>query len=233
MPTAKKQARTQTVPTDADSVLAWLERHSTKATRDGMARYGVPSDNALGVTMADMKVLAKKLGKNHQLAAALWATGVYEARMMTSFVDDPTLVTTTQMDRWCRDFDNWGICDTVCFHLFDRTPYAWKKVAQWHDRDEEFVKRAAFALLWGLTVHDKRATDEQFVQGLTFIEHAATDDRHFVKKAVNMALRATGKRNAALNAAAVAVATRLADSSDPSARWVGKHALREIARLTF
>jgi len=213
---------------EAQAALTWLKRHATKATRDGMARYGVPSDNALGVTMADMKVLAKQLGRNHDLAAALWDIGCYEARMLTSFVDEPALVTPTQMDRWCRDFDNWGICDTVCFHLFDRTPHAWTKVAQWNDRDEEFVKRAAFALLWGLTVHDKRAPDASFAEGLRVIERAATDERHLVKKAVNMALRAIGKRNSALNAAAVTVARRLADSPPGAARWVGKDALREL-----
>jgi 3-methyladenine DNA glycosylase AlkD len=148
--------------------------------------------------------------------------------MMTSFVDEPARVTPSQMDRWCRDFDNWGICDTVCFHLFDRTPYAWEKVAQWCDRDEEFVKRAAFALLWGLTVHDKQAHDAQYVEGLRFIERAAADERHFVKKAVNMALRAIGKRNAALNTAAVTVARRLADSPGSAPRWVGSDALREL-----
>jgi 3-methyladenine DNA glycosylase AlkD len=210
------------------SALTWLERHSTKRTLNGMARYGIPSDNAFGVTMADMKVLAKRLGRNHELAAALWDTGWYEARMLTSFVDEPARVTPTQMDRWCRDFDNWGICDTVCFHLFDRTSHAWQKVAQWHDRREEFVKRAAFALLWGLTLHDKCAADEPFAEGLLFVERAATDERHFVKKSVNMALRAVGKRNPALNAAAVAVARRLADSPQAAARWVGKDALREL-----
>jgi 3-methyladenine DNA glycosylase AlkD len=148
--------------------------------------------------------------------------------MLTSFVDEPARVTPTQMDRWCRDFDNWGICDTVCFHLFDRTPHAWRKVAQWSDRRQEFVKRAAFALLWGPTVHDKHAGDAPFVRGLIFVERAATDERHFVKKAVNMALRAIGKRNAALNAAAVAAARRLADSPGAAARWVGKDALREL-----
>ncbi len=208
--------------------LAWLERHGTKRTRDGMACYGIPSDHAFGVTMADMKALAKRLGRNHELAAALWDTGWYEARMLTSFVDEPARVTPTQMDSWCHDFDNWGICDTVCFHLFDRTPHAWQKVAQWHDRREEFVKRAAFALLWGLTVHDKRAGDERFAEGLLLVERAATDERHFVKKAVNMALRAIGKRNPALNAAAVKVARRLADSPPAAARWVGKDALREL-----
>jgi 3-methyladenine DNA glycosylase AlkD len=213
---------------DVASVLAWLKKHSSKATRDGMARYGVPSDHALGVTMADMKVIAKEIGKNHQLAAALWDTGIYEARMLTSFVDDAALVSSAQMNRWARDFDNWGICDTVCFHLFDRTPHAWQKVEQWHDRKEEFIKRAAFALLWGLTVHDKRAADGVFVDGLGYIERAAADERHFVKKAVNMALRALGKRNAALNTAAVATARRLAESADATSRWIGNDALREL-----
>ncbi len=225
---ATKQGSEHSPDDDVQAALAWLKSHSTKATRDGMARYGIPSDNALGVTMANMKVLAKQLGRNHELAAGLWETGVYEARMLTSFVDEPARVTSTQMDRWCRDFDNWGICDTVCFHLFDRTPHAWQKVAQWHDQNEEFVKRAAFALLWGLTVHDKNAGDKPFAQGLLFIERAATDERHFVKKSVNMALRAIGKRNPALNAAAVAVARRLANMPEAGPRWVGKNALTEL-----
>jgi 3-methyladenine DNA glycosylase AlkD len=208
--------------------MAWLKRHSTKRNREGMARYAIPSDHALGVSVSNIRVLAKRLGRNHELAAALWVTGVYEARMLTSFVDEPARVTPAQMDRWCRDFDNWAICDTLCFHLFDRTPHAWQKVAQWCDRDEEFVKRAAFALLWGLTVHDKHAADAPFVEGLRFIERAANDQRNFVKKAVNMSLRATGKRNPALNAAAVTVARRLADSPEAAARWVGKDALREL-----
>ncbi len=225
---AKQERSEQSLEDRVESAVTWLKRHSSKATRDGMARYGVPSDHAFGVTMANMKVLAKQLGRNHQLAAALWDTGWYEARMVTSFVDEPALVTPSQMERWCRDFDNWGICDTVCFHLFDRTPHAWEKVAQWHDRNEEFVKRAAFALLWGLTVHDKQASDAQFAEGLRFIDGAAADERHFVKKSVNMALRAIGKRNPALNTAAVAVARRLADSPEAAPRWVGRDALREL-----
>jgi 3-methyladenine DNA glycosylase AlkD len=132
------------------------------------------------------------------------------------------------MDAWVGDFDNWGICDTVCFKLFDRTPHAWRKVAEWSDRHDEFVKRAGFALLWSLTVHDKDAGDELFARGLLFVERAAGDERHFVKKAVNMALRAIGKRNPALNAAAVTVARRLAESPEAAARWVGKDALREL-----
>jgi 3-methyladenine DNA glycosylase AlkD len=149
--------------------------------------------------------------------------------MLTSFVDQPARVTPAQMDRWCRDFDNWGICDTLCFNLFDRTPHAWAKVVEWSASNDEFVKRAAFALLWGLTVHDKDAADEAFLQGLDLVERAADDERHLVKKAVNMALRAVGKRNRALNAAAVAVARRLAGSPQAAARWIGKDALKELS----
>jgi 3-methyladenine DNA glycosylase AlkD len=148
--------------------------------------------------------------------------------MLTSFVDEPARVTPEQMDRWCRDFDNWGICDTLCFHLFDRTPHAWAKVAQWSGESDEFVKRAAFALLASLAGHDKRANDEPFLDSLLLIERAATDERNFVKKGVSWALRRIGRRNAALNAAAVTVARRLADSPQAAARWVGKDAFREL-----
>jgi 3-methyladenine DNA glycosylase AlkD len=221
-------------PVDAQvrAALASLKRLASKAARDGLPRYAIPSDNALGVAMRDIKAVAKEVGRNHALAPALWETGVYEARILVSFTADPAQVTPAQMDRWCRDFDNWAICDTACFHLFDRTPHAWAKVERWSGRRPEFEKRAAFALLWSLTVHDKRAGDEQFLNGLALIEREAGDGRNFVKKAVNMALRATGKRNRALNRAAVDVASRLAQSDDPTARWIGKHALREIGHKT-
>ena len=210
-------------------VLASLNRLADKRVREEMSqRYGVYTSKAFGVSMSNMQKVARPLGRNHELAAALWETGWYEARMITSFVDEPARVTSAQMDRWVGDFDNWGICDTLCFNLFDRTPHAWRKVAQWCKQEEEFIKRAGFALLWSLTVHDKLATDEQFRQGLVLILRGASDERHFVKKAVNMALRAIGKRNAALNGAAVTVARRLADSPSAAARWVGKDALREL-----
>lgn len=199
-----------------------------KTTLAGMVRYGLPSDKAFGVSVGELQRLAKTLGRSHELAAGLWETGWFEARMLATFVDEPERVTAAQMDRWCRDFDNWGICDTACFHLFDRTPHAWKKVKQWSARREEYVKRTGFALLWSLSVHDKEASDEPFLEGLRLIERAAGDERHYVKKAVNMALRAVGKRNAALNAASIAVAQRLAQSEDPTSRWVGKDALREL-----
>lgn len=214
--------------TDADAAITWLRRHATRATRDGMARYGVPADHALGVTMAQMKLLAKEIGRNHTLAAALWATGIYEARMTAALIDEPAQVTGAQMERWCKDFDNWGIVDTVCFALFDKTALRWEKVTKWASAKGEFQRRAAFALLWGLTTHDKSAPDASYISGLALIERAASDERHFVKKAVNMALRAVGKRNRALHAAAVAVATRLAASDHATERWIGGDALREL-----
>jgi 3-methyladenine DNA glycosylase AlkD len=193
-----------------------------------MARYAIPSDHAYGVAMKDIKALGGTLGRDQALAAALWATGVYEARMLASFVGDPQKLTPAVMDRWCRDFDNWAFCDAMSFNLFDRSPHAWVKVDEWSGRSKEFEKRTAFALLWSLSVHDKQADDASFLRGLAIIEREAADDRNFVKKAINMALRAIGKRNRALNTAAVAVARRLAGSDDAAARWVGSDALREL-----
>jgi len=238
MPPTKKRTPVKTTSKDrkrslrdeVQSALTWLKRHSTKATRDGMARYGIPSDNAFGVTMANLKVLAKQLGQDHELAAALWETGWYEARMLTSFVDEPALVTPAQMDRWCRDFDNWGICDTVCFKLFDQAPHAWSRVPKWAKQRGEFQKRAGFALLASLAGHDKSATDAQFIDGLRLIEEGAADDRDLVRKGVSWALRRIGTRNKKLRDASLAVARRLAASDDPSARWVGKDAVRDLTR---
>ena len=225
MPTAKTK---KPPTTSVESVLASLEQLSTQRDLDNLARFGIAATNPLGVSMSNIQSLAKRLGQSHELAAALWDTNVYEARLLTSFVDEPERVTAAQMDRWCRDFDNWGICDTVCFKLFDRTPHAWKKVAQWSDKSEEFIKRAAFALLASLAAHDKSATDQQFLDSLPLIERAATDDRNFVKKGVSWALRAVGRRNATINAAAVIVAKRLATSTEPAARWIGKSAVKEL-----
>ena len=178
--------------------------------------------------MKNIQLLAKRLGRNHELAAALWETGCYEARLLTAYVDDPALVTPTQMEDWCREFDNWAICDTLCFVLFDRTPHAWSKVTQWSENRDEFAKRAAFALLASLSLHDKRTVDQPFLEGLRLIERDAFDNRNFVKKGVNWALRAIGRRNAALNVAAVAVSRRLSASPDAAARFVGKGALKEL-----
>lgn len=219
----------KSIDAEVRNALAWLKRTGSKTIRDDMApKYGIHVDKAFGVSMANMKILAKKIGTDHDLAIVLWDTGWYEARMLASMIDDPAEVTTLQMDKWCADFDNWGICDTVCFNLFDRTAHAWKKLPQWSKLGGEFQKRTAFALLWSLTVHDKKAEDSQFIKGLSLIEREANDERHFVKKSVNMALRAIGKRNLALNEAAKNTAQRLTESGNATACWIGKDALREL-----
>jgi 3-methyladenine DNA glycosylase AlkD len=233
--TSAKQPSKQSGPAkkatkaEVQAVLKELERRGTRQTREGMARYGIYTDKAFGVTVGDIRMLAKRLGRNHELAEALWNTGWYEARMLAAFVDEPALVTPAQMDRWCRDFDNWAICDTLCFHLFDRTPHAFARVKQWSRRRDEFVRRAAFALLASLALHDKRDDNEPFAKCLPLIEDASTDERNFVKKSVSWALRGLGKRNSELNAAAVAMAERLAASPHAAARWVGRDALRDLS----
>jgi 3-methyladenine DNA glycosylase AlkD len=211
-------------------ILRWLERRGTRRVRDDMVnRYGIVTPKAFGVPVGTMQQLARRLGRDHDLALELWETGWYEARMLTSFVDEPERVTAAQMDRWVRDFDNWGICDTLCFHLFDRTPHAWRKVEQWSRRRDEFQKRAAFALLASLGLHDKSTGDEPFLRSLALVERAASDERNFVKKGVSWALRAVGRRNGTLNAASVELARRLAESPDAAARWVGRDALKDLA----
>ena len=227
--------RKQTKPTvdklDINAALAWLEEHSSTKIRDEMLpRYGINAPKAFGVSVANLHKLAKIVGRNHDFALALWETGWYEARMLAALVDEPHRVTPSQMDKWCRDFDNWGICDTVCFHLFDRVPHAYGKVEQWARRRDEFVRRGAFALMASLALHDKQASDENFTKWFPLIEEGANDDRNFVKKGVSWALRGIGKRNAKLKSAAIKVAQRLASSSQASARWVGKDALRDLSR---
>ena len=215
---------------DIKSIVAALKKRGTKRGREGLARYAIVAENVLGVSVADIRALAKRIGRNHSLALALWKTNIYEARMLTAFISEPARITPALMDRWARDFDNWAICDTLCFHLFDKTPHAWAKVEQWSSDRREFVKRAAFALLASLALHDKNAPDKPLRRSLRLIERAATDDRNFVKKAVSWALRGIGKRNRALNSAAVEVARRLSQSDESAARWIGRDALKELTK---
>jgi 3-methyladenine DNA glycosylase AlkD len=214
---------------DEREVLRWLERHGSRRTVEGLARYGIVAPRAFGVPVGSLLRLAKELGKDHALAASLWASGWYEARMLAAMVDDPQKVTRKQMNAWAAAFDSWAICDTVCWHLFDKTPFAWEKAREWSRSPLEFVKRAGFAMMAGQAGHNKTATDAQFQALFPVIEKGARDERNFVKKAVSWALRRIGRRNLALNAAALAVARRLAVSKEASCRWVGKEALRELA----
>ena len=214
---------------DKDEVLKWLERKGTRKYVEGLARYGIQTNKrVLGVSVGTMRALAKQLGRDHALAAELWKSGCYEGQMMATLIDDPKRVTRSQMNAWAAGFDNWAICDTACFHLFDRTPFAWEKAQRWATSRREFVKRASFALMASFTVHDKTAPDSEFLKLLPIIEKGAHDERNFVKKAVNWALRSIGKRSQALNAAAIISATRLAKSDEAHCRWVGKDALREL-----
>jgi len=214
---------------DVDAVVATLRRMGSKTVRDGMARYAIPTDKAFGVAVGDLQKLAKQLGKSHELALALWETGWYEARLLAAFVDEPQRVTAAQMDAWARGFDNWAVCDTACFHLFDRTPHAFRKVELWSRRRDEFVKRAAFALLASVAAHDRDTGDAPFAKCLPLIERAAADDRNFVKKGVSWALRVVGRRSPALHGQALAVAERLSESTDSAPRWIGRDAFRELS----
>jgi 3-methyladenine DNA glycosylase AlkD len=215
-------------PWTPQAVLTALERRASAAVRNGYARFALPREGALGVAMKDIQALARQVGRHHELADPLWDSGVYEARLLVAYVADPARLTVAQMDRWCRDFDNWGVVDTLCFALFDRSPLAWGRVAAWARRGPEFEKRAAFALLWALALHDRTSGDAKFLEGLRRIEAAAADDRPYVKKALHMALCAIGKRNTALNRAALAAARRLAEGDTASARSIGRTAAREL-----
>ena len=213
----------------ASEVLDMLQDHASADARALLGpRYGIHVDRALGVSMADMKLVARRVGRDHRLAADLWATGVYEARVLAGLVDDPSAVTIEQMDAWCADFDSWALCDTVCFTLFDRAPGAWTRLEPWAADDAEFVRRAAFALLWSLALHDAGAPDESFVAALGLVEEHAGDERPLVGKSISMSLRAVGRRNGDLKLAVLTTAERLVDSDSIPARRVGRTALRDV-----
>ena len=218
-------------------MISELKKLGEARTRDDLLpRYGITAKNAFGVSMAKVQALAKRVGRDHALAQALWETGYYDARQLAAFVADPAALTSSQMDDWCRDFDNWAVVDTVCFKLFDQTPapLAFAKVDQWSMRDgadEEFVKRAGLALLASLALHDKASPDRAFASRLPLIERAAADERNFVKKAASWALKAVGTRSKPLKAAAIEVAERLSHSPPGSSeRWVGRDAMRALTK---
>lgn len=213
---------------NSKSVIALLKKHRNPRNVAGMARFGINSKNTLGLSMPFLRALGKKLGQDHQLALQLWKTGIHEARILAGLIDDPKLVTVKQMDSWVKDFDSWDVCDQVVMNLFDRTPYAWPKARSWAKDKREFVRRAGFAMMASLAVHDKKTADKQFLPLFPLIEKYATDERNFVKKAVNWALRQIGKRRAGTRTTAIALAKKLAQSGSAPARWNGKDALREL-----
>ena len=212
--------------------IAALEARADGSGSAGIARFGiVTAERVIGMSVASIREVAKQCGRDHALALALRETAIYEARLLAAFVDDPAQVTPEQMDRCARDFDNWGTCDTLCFHLYDRTPHAFAMVDRWAGDPAEFVKRSAFALLASLALHDKKAPDAPFLERLALIEAAADDPRNFVKKGVNWALRGIGGRKSGpVREAARKTAQRLAESNDRTARWNGRDALRQFAK---
>jgi len=224
----------------ARGVLGRLALLGSDEARAGMARYGIRTEDAYGVSVYELRKVARELGRDHELALALWATGNHEARLLASMVDDPELVTEVQMEEWAAAFDSWDVCDQVTSNLFDKTPLAWSKVEEWSASPDEWVKRAAFATAAALAVQDKKAADEPFLRILELCRRESGDDRNYVKKAVNWALRNIGKRDARLHAAAIETAEavlaegdRLAaldrrDAAARAMRWVARDALREL-----
>jgi 3-methyladenine DNA glycosylase AlkD len=210
-------------------VMQRLKSLSDPEAVKGMARFGINPENTYGVSVPNLRKLAKEVGRDHALAQELWASGVHEARILASMVDEPKLVTEEQMEAWVRDFDSWDVCDQVCMNLFEKVPVAWRKVSEWSGREEEFVKRTAFALLACFAWHDKEAADEKFIELMPVIVSGASDERNFVRKAVNWALRNIGKRNPNLNKAAIATAREIQGIDSKAARWIAADALRELA----
>jgi 3-methyladenine DNA glycosylase AlkD len=210
-------------------IIKTLKRYSNPRNVSGMARFGINPDNTLGVSIPVLRTMAKKIGKHHDLAAGLWKTGIHEAKILAGLIDDPKLVTSRQMDEWTHGFDSWDVCDQVCMNLFDKTKFAFEKAKTWTSHNPEYERRAGFSLMAALAVHDKKATDKDFIQFFPLIEKYSGDERNFVKKAVNWALRQIGKRNHALCAHALAVAGNLKKRESKSARWIGSDAFRELS----
>lgn len=212
-----------------ENMMSELRGRSDPAARAGMARYGIDADTALGGTsIPQMRAMARRARRDHELAAALWATGVHEARILATMVDDPAKVTEAQMESWVSEFRSWDVCDQCCSNLFGWTSLAWSKAVEWSLREEEFVRRAGYVLMAVLAVHDKKAPDAEFLELLPAIERGADDNRNFVRKAVNWALRQIGKRNLQLNHAAMECATRISERDSRAARWIAADALREL-----
>ena len=214
---------------DLDGIIAFFEANrASPKDLAGLARYGIKTDSSYGVRIPVLRALAKRVRPNHALALELWATGIHDACTLAPMIDDPAEVSRAQMNRWARDFDSWDICDNCCNNLFRKTKFAHAVAVAWAGDDGEFVRRAGFALLAVLAVHDKDAPNRQFLDWLRLIERHADDERNYVKKAVNWALRQIGKRNRALHKAAVKCAERLVKRDSKSARWIARDALREL-----
>ncbi|HVH14820.1 MAG TPA: DNA alkylation repair protein [Candidatus Angelobacter sp.] len=223
----EKPRQSETIP-PAEDVLGEIRRRGNPKTLSGISRFGIETSRAFGVSVPQLRDLAKKTGRSHELAQHLWKTGIHEARILASMIDDPAEVTEDQMEKWAKEFDSWDVVDGSCGNLFDKTPFAVRKAHEWSVRPEEYVKRAGFVLMAELAVHDKKAADRTFLEFLPVIVGASLDERNFVKKAVNWALRQIGKRNMALNKAAIRTAKTIEKLDSGSAKWIAADALREL-----
>ncbi|MFC1952050.1 DNA alkylation repair protein [Chloroflexota bacterium] len=211
-----------------EEVMDILKSKANPDKLEGMAKFGMAVEQRLGVSVPNMRKIAKELGRDHKLALELWQTGIAEAKIVATLVDDPEKLTEEQMENWVKDINSWDVCDQVCLNLFDKSPLAWKKVSDWSERNEEFVKRTAFSLIACLAWHDKESRDERFIELLPVIVRCAEDNRNFVKKAINWALRHIGKRNPNLNRIAINTAKEIQRIDSKAARWIASDAIREL-----
>lgn len=211
-----------------NDILNKLKSLSNPKAVEGMARYGINPENTYGISIPNLRKIARETGKNHALAQELWASGIHEARILASMIDDPKMATEEQLESWVKDFDSWDVCDQCCMNLFKKTGLAYRKAVEWSESDEEFVKRAGFVLMACLAVGDKKADDKQFEVFLPIIRREASDNRNFVKKAVNWALRQIGKRNANLNKKAIETSKEIQKMDSRSAKWIASDAIREL-----
>lgn len=209
-------------------ILARLKTLSNPKAVEGMARYGINPQNTYGVSIPNLRKIARETGVNHALAQELWASGIHETRILASMIDDPSMATEEQLESWAKDFDSWDVCDQCCMNLFEKTGFAYRKAVEWSESDGEFVKRAGFVLMARLAVSDKNADDEIFETFFPIIKREASDNRNYVKKAVNWALRQIGKRNINLNKKAILIAGEIQKMDSRSANWIASDAIREL-----
>lgn len=214
---------------DVKGIISELKEYSNSKDREGMARFGINPKYALGVRIPVLRNLAKKIGKDHKLAQELWKTKIHEARILACMIDDPKMVAEKQLEEWVKEFNSWDLCDQCCMNLFDKMPLAWKKAIEWPKRKEEFVRRAGFALMACLAWHDKKAKDSDFLKFFPVIKKYSTDERNFVRKAVNWALRQIGKRNKNLNKEAIKLAKEIQKINSKTAKWIANDAIRELS----
>lgn len=218
---------------DVNEVIDLLKEKSNPRNVEGMKRFGINTSKALGISVTELRKLAKVIKKNQQLSLKVWKTGIHEAQILASMIGDPKQVTEEQMDSWTSDFSSWDVCDQTCSNLFDKTPFVKAKINEYTASTHEFVKRAGFVLIACLAVHDKKAEDQIFIPYFSIIEREAWDSRNFVKKAVNWALRQIGKRNAALNKVAIETANQIVEQNTPTAKWIGRNALAELEAVSW